>query len=1363
MILREHKDSVEVRLMDVGGRDKVSKNQVFSLPSEISKRPEFGIICSFGCNPALADNKLKDVMINANLEIKIVKKIGDGFEVSLTNSKSRKFKNNAVGSLLEYLISGDSKLNQLYERQNNKQNNKINSLHQTNGNVAPVFERGDLRNSLREKRAARDRDQQRAMLEGGKPGRGLGLPSFKPGWRGEGKITWMYSPGHFYIQVDRDRRKFEDMMGSLQEAMTKTRRQEAWRQGQVVAARWSDNCWYRGQVTGNKQRKCEVFFVDFGNTEKVDKDDLGVLPSEFCLLDCQAVRVTLDGVDADWEKLEGKLGKFFDREYYNLEFTGHKDKDGAYPVHLNEGDIARAIIIQKLGKSKEGVVDKNNKKQKRERKEKETSSESDQTQNKLNKKNEKNKKEKIEGKENINVYASFSNSQEEKLIKTAKLRRAGKLFTLGDFPGIDSNEYVGNLVTGPASHVRGLKEIWVQVCPDTAEEMREKLNTGEVPGPMHGKVVKSIEEGECCVVEHEGLWYRASVTEKLEGGAGVAVVMVDWGLTTTLPLTKVRDGDFVLYDLAPAALRCKLENHAENLERVIGNGKVSVRVKAFKENTFIVRLDRKGKKDQKDESKSRQDVVVVHVESVDKVWIVDKDEMTKLEEMMKDLSDIEEVSKTDFKTNDWCCARFSEDNEIYRAKVNEIFEENGVVDITFVDYGNSEVVEASEVLELPEKFQEMEPAARAVRIKAAYFALDCEKSRNKLEKALTGDSVSLGDKNDPRFWIGGNQLELTKTLGCGKDDIINIFHQKESPRVEALVSHVEGDRVWLRLEDLEVGRRITEVLQDKSRRQSKARKVNVGDFVIARYSQDRRQYRARVTQQMGGNRVEVTFIDFGNKEVVETGWLKALPGELRLCPGLAMMCSVDNSGECHMVSAQELTRDIRHVTVDLAQPRGSLVRLWSRGQRLGLLLSGALTLPRLRLRLGDTWLGLLCSGGHSKQLSVMDITRACHVRELLDFYKTQIDVTQPVTGHVYCSTVAGVRRRVNVKEVGRAQLTVTELDTGTCLRMDPTLAVLETVTPRVMSASPALVTCQPHSRDGARYEVPDTLLMVNVTDHNNLRLVQVRVRVSPTFKNGANVSNNMKLSLNCKEENILSVDLPSGAWSSNDLVHVRDMLLLSSLGIQCHPVTNLESPENVLDCVNIAEAAFKRSREIKNVKRMKRIFNDNICQKSFVMKNEVDGQTLKITSHQSLPTIDISVNSQIDFKVLSITENLSTLQIASSTVPFMGDNLMPVEMVTEGELYLYRDGSDSPAERVKVTGVVESDSVAEVLNIDTGTEVICHFSELYKFSDGLDNTTASVISAHIKCDKRVLSTGDMVTGKMSVNPDNNQLELHVIE
>ena len=239
VITREHKDVVEVRLLDVGGRDKYQKSQVYSLPRDYARRQEFGVICSFGCNPSLTDNKFRDVLINSTIEVKIAKKLGDGVEVTVTKSKSRKVNNSQVLSVLESLMTGDNnKLNQLYERQNSKQNSKMNGHQQSND--PPLIERGDLRNSLREKRAARDREQQRVMLESGsRSGRTLGLPSFKPGWTGDCRITWMYSPHHFYIQVDRDRKQFEEMMRRLQESMM-NRRQESWRIGQVVAARWSD-------------------------------------------------------------------------------------------------------------------------------------------------------------------------------------------------------------------------------------------------------------------------------------------------------------------------------------------------------------------------------------------------------------------------------------------------------------------------------------------------------------------------------------------------------------------------------------------------------------------------------------------------------------------------------------------------------------------------------------------------------------------------------------------------------------------------------------------------------------------------------------------------------------------------------------------------------------------------------------------------------------------------------------------------------------------------------------------------------------------------------------------------------------------
>ena len=121
----------------------------------------------------------------------------------------------------------------------------------------------------------------------------LANPHFKVGWKGSAKITWMYNPSHFYIQVQNDRevRQFESLMGKLQASMREKRENDIgnFSKDQIVAAKWSDDCWYRGQVISDRANKMEIFFVDFGNIEKVSQEDVCILPSEFGSMECQAV------------------------------------------------------------------------------------------------------------------------------------------------------------------------------------------------------------------------------------------------------------------------------------------------------------------------------------------------------------------------------------------------------------------------------------------------------------------------------------------------------------------------------------------------------------------------------------------------------------------------------------------------------------------------------------------------------------------------------------------------------------------------------------------------------------------------------------------------------------------------------------------------------------------------------------------------------------------------------------------------------------------------------------------------------------------------------------------------------------------
>ena len=141
IITRENRDTVEVNLLDIGGRDRLSKNTVYSLPAEFARRQEWGVVCSVGCNPAISDAKLRSLMLNSFIEVKMIRRVGDGVVVAITNNSSRKYKNTVIISHLELMGGGSS----------------WQTIPGFSSSLSGrSFERGDLRNSLREERAARE-------------------------------------------------------------------------------------------------------------------------------------------------------------------------------------------------------------------------------------------------------------------------------------------------------------------------------------------------------------------------------------------------------------------------------------------------------------------------------------------------------------------------------------------------------------------------------------------------------------------------------------------------------------------------------------------------------------------------------------------------------------------------------------------------------------------------------------------------------------------------------------------------------------------------------------------------------------------------------------------------------------------------------------------------------------------------------------------------------------------------------------------------------------------------------------------------------------------------------------------------------
>ncbi|XP_039916027.1 tudor domain-containing protein 6 isoform X2 [Hirundo rustica] len=112
-------------------------------------------------------------------------------------------------------------------------------------------------------------------------------------------ITHVENPWTFYCQLERCADTLAQLAGNISclcERVTSTG--TLGKSGSLCLARYSDSQWYRGVII-ERQPKAKVFFVDFGNTETIETDDLLILPSDasdILLVPMQAVKCSVSDV-----------------------------------------------------------------------------------------------------------------------------------------------------------------------------------------------------------------------------------------------------------------------------------------------------------------------------------------------------------------------------------------------------------------------------------------------------------------------------------------------------------------------------------------------------------------------------------------------------------------------------------------------------------------------------------------------------------------------------------------------------------------------------------------------------------------------------------------------------------------------------------------------------------------------------------------------------------------------------------------------------------------------------------------------------------------------------------------------------------
>merc|ERR1719318_15995 len=197
-----------------------------------------------------------------------------------------------------------------------------------------------------------------------------------------------------------------------------------------------------------------------------------------------------------------------------------------------------------------------------------------------------------------------------------------------------------------------------------------------------------------------------------------------------------------------------------------------------------------------------------------------------------------------------CVAKWSEDGVWYRAKVDKV--EGEVVEVTFLDYGNTETVNTANIV----KTRSHIPAGEEID----EFVEEIEE-KVKLDATVvytTGDLV-IAKWNEDEVWynakideMGAEKVGVT-FVDYGNEDEVNIDNivklRSEIPRGDEVDENV-----------IEIDNNSPEI---KNVDEGVKKLFQVGDVVVAKWSEDSTWYNAKV-EVVNGDEYSVLFTDYGN-------------------------------------------------------------------------------------------------------------------------------------------------------------------------------------------------------------------------------------------------------------------------------------------------------------------------------------------------------------------------------------------------------------------------------------------------------------------------------------------------------------------
>ncbi|XP_051510328.1 tudor domain-containing 6-like [Myxocyprinus asiaticus] len=337
------------------------------------------------------------------------------------------------------------------------------------------------------------------------------------------------SPGKFWIQTQRYAEEFDQLMDGLGNLYSDPTSTEGLIRKPVVgllcAAKAQDGVFYRAAVYKVLDKKAEVYFLDYGNTELVDCLNLRQLPLRFQQLPAVAVKCSLYGIKSRLKHWDERATLFFSKIVEDKILDIHvQDKyQDSHIVQIVDPSLDGENYVSKLLCNADFAESENN-----------IVANSAETS--------------CSSAHSSGIF--LTSTQPQTLSSSSAVTESASAFKECLFP-------IGSSLEVTVSYIESPNDFWCQKARNAA--CLEVLMQDIQRFYAHSEFQPPLEAA--CVARHPetGIWYRALVIQKHQT-PHVDVLFIDYGQTKTVAIQELRKISPTFLKMKGQAFRCSLYN-----------------------------------------------------------------------------------------------------------------------------------------------------------------------------------------------------------------------------------------------------------------------------------------------------------------------------------------------------------------------------------------------------------------------------------------------------------------------------------------------------------------------------------------------------------------------------------------------------------------------------------------------------------------------------------------------------------------------------------------------------------------------------------------------------------------------------------